>query len=322
MPSGQFWEPGSIGDRRTMMNVIMDALLLARRRLIAAAAASALVLSACGSETDDGSAEPVDGTDSTLPPVEEPADEPADDRIGLPTEGAILEVGYSGGFMPFEFAFASAPLILVTADGELIRPAAVAEIYPGPLLPQHTTTPITDEGIDALLTFLFEEGMFADVDYESESGLLIADASTATLVVNTADTEYRHEAYALDAGGFPGGDDDTEERAQLASVIEALFDPAAIVGEENLGEETMWVPEAYQLLAQPAADLSGFEIPPTVVDWPAATGVVLADTPECTEVERDAVGDLLEPATQLTFFSEGDETYQVVARPAYPGREC
>jgi len=304
------------------MNVLMSSSPLSRRRLIAAAVAGTLVLSACGSDTDDGSTEPIDSSDSTLPPTDEPADEPADDSIALPAEGAIIEVGYYGGFMPFELAFASAPSILVTADGELIRPAAVAEIYPGPLLPQHTTTPITDEGIDALLTFLFEEGMFADVDYELESDVLIADAATATLVITTADTEYRHEAYALDIGGGPGGGDETEERAQLASVIDALFDPVAIVGEENLGEETMWVPDAYQLLAQPIADLSGYEIPPTVVDWPPSTGVVLADTQECTEVDRDAVGDLLEPATQLTFFSEGGQTYQVVARPAYPGRDC
>lgn len=300
-------------------------LSLSRRRLLAGAAVGALALAACGSDTDDGAADE-DVTESTLPPVTA-ADDDADgagdgeDRTGLPTEGSIVEVGYYGGFAPIELVFQSMPSVLVSADGELILPAPTPAIFPGPLLPQHTVAPVSEQGLENLVAFLEAEGMFADVSYEAET--FIADASTATVLASTADETFRHEAYALGLdGGLDGAADESPERQQLAAVINALLDPVAVIGADEVGESVAWTPDAYQLFAQPVGDLSVFDMPPTVVEWPASTGVVLADTPECVEVDRDSVGELLEGADQLTFFSEGDSTYQVIARPAYPGRDC
>ena len=116
--------------------------------------------------------------------------------------------------------------------------------------------------------------------------------------------------------------EDTPERQAFAAFAEQLTDVVELVGAENLGPEEPFTPEAYQLIAFPAGDLSGYDIEPTLVDWPTSTGVVLSDLTDCVEVARDDIGDRFDAATQLTFFVEDGRTYSVIARPAYPGRTC
>ena len=63
-------------------------------------------------------------------------------------------------------------------------------------------------------------------------------------------------------------------------------------------------------------------IEPTIVEWPAAAGMTLADAGECAVVTAADVGDLFIKANQLTFFTEGDVTYQVIAVQRLPHRSC
>ncbi len=308
--------------------VAMGRLSSSRRRLITGVVGAAVVLAACGSDASTGeppatvAPEPTD----TLPPATTPP-EPAggDDGTGrvpgAPAEGAILEIGYYGGFTPFEVAFQRQPSLVVAADGTVLFPAAVPAIFPGPLLPQHTAASLTPEGIRLVLEEIDGLGLLADVDYTEES--LVADASTAPVIVRTADDTFRHEAYALGIAPTPDADDQdrSPERAALARAIDRLTDLRSVVGDE-LGPETPWQPEAYQLIAQPAGDLAGLEPAPRFVDWPVGTGVALAEATACVEIPRDRIGSVLDDADQLTYFLEGDETFQVVARPVYPGRSC
>ena len=231
-----------------------------------------------------------------------------------------LEFGYYGGFTTREVSFQMQPSLLV-ADGRVFTPGAVAAIYPGPLLPVDIVRTVTPAGVDALVDAVRDAGMLTDVTYTAPQN--IADAGTATLVIDAGDQRYRHEAYALGAGGLPGeAPEDTPERQAFAAFAEQLTDVVELVGAENLGPEEPFTPEAYQLIAFPAGDLSGYDIEPTLVDWPTSTGVVLSDLTDCVEVARDDIGDLFDAATQLTFFVEDGRTYSVIARPAYPGRTC
>ena len=66
----------------------------------------------------------------------------------------------------------------------------------------------------------------------------------------------------------------------------------------------------------------GGDIAPTVVEWPADSGVVLAEAGECVVVPAEAVGDLFVDADQLTLFSENDVVYQVIAVQQLPHRSC
>lgn len=271
--------------------------------------AAASLVAACGS--DD-----VAAPGAPLPAVSEPSQ-----PIGDIAQSLRLEFGYYGGFTTREVSFQMHPALLVTAEGQVIQPGAVPAIYPGPLLPSDFTRSITPEGIDRLVTAVRAAGLLADVTYEVDQN--IADASTATLIVELDGMTYRHEAYALGAGGPPGvSSEDSSERQAFAAFAEQLTDLAGLVGAENLGVETPYVPDTYQLIAYPTDDLSGFDIEPTLVDWPPTTGIELAALTECVEVARDAVGGLFDGATQLTFFVEDGVTYSVVPRPAYPGRTC
>lgn len=64
-------------------------------------------------------------------------------------------------------------------------------------------------------------------------------------------------------------------------------------------------------------------ITPNELDWPAASGVVLADASECAVVEAAAIGNLFVQATQITRFIENGIKYVLLVRPMIPGdRGC
>lgn len=284
------------------------------------------LLAACGSDasrdslqTSDTTAEaPVEtSADTSTEPVAAP---PVTDVIAAPSsDEPVLSYTTPGGFMTREFVFQDPPIALLTHDGTLIGSPVSPAVFPGPLLQRHEAQTVSPAGIEALLSAADAAGLFADVDYTSDDGLLIADASTSVLTITAAGTTYTHEAYALGIGGT----ESTPERQALLDFLTALqTDPASIMGAENLGASSAYEPTAYQLIATPVDDLSGFDPAPTVDSWPPESGIELAAATECVESDRSVVGDVLGTATQLTFFSENDVVYQVTARPAYPGRSC
>ena len=267
------------------------------------------LLAACG-------AGDVAAPDAPLPTAPDPSTPPAES-----SQRFRLEIGYYGGYTTREVSFQLQPALLVTADGQVIQPGAVAAIYPGPLLPTDFTRSIAPDGVDRLIAAVRDAGMLADVTYEVDQQ--IADASTATLVIELDGETYRHEAYALGTGGLSGEpSEDSPERQAFAMFAEQLADLSGLVGADNLGTESRFVPDVYQLVAFPANDLSAGDLEPSIVEWPASTGIVLSELTDCATVPREAVGSLLDDATQLTFFSEFDVIYSVVPRPAYPGRTC
>jgi hypothetical protein len=102
-------------------------------------------------------------------------------------------------------------------------------------------------------------------------------------------------------------------------------DLPTLVGADQLGEQTIFEADEYGIEALVVDDLSAYGsdgIEPTVVDWPADAGVRLADAATCTVVPADGVGDALAAANQLTFFTDADVTYQVLAKPILSGTAC
>ena len=321
------WEPIALRRRQKDMDRQIE-----RRTLLSAlvgAPVLAVVATACGS--DSASAPVVTGGDTL------PAPEPVADTVPttqLPTSGppvtsagdapapdVVLEYGSYGGFTMRDVAFQRTPQLLVTGDLRVITPALTTAVYPGPLVPPLVQRSITAAGVETILAAAADAGLYADVDYESDE--MLADASTATLRLAAEDRTYVHEAYALGMGGGPGGGaESSPERQALADFVARISDLPALVGDDQLGPEEPFVPEAYQILADRAGDSSGAELEPTVVDWPADTGVALADVTGCTEIAASALDGALDGADQLTYFADGGVTYVVVVRPALPGRDC
>jgi len=277
--------------------------------------ALAVGVAACGDDTvEEGTPQ----SEDTLPPVA--------DGYRHPTgaDEVVIEFAQVGGFVPQEVAFQQTPTLLISGDGRAFSPGAQIEIYPGPLLPAVQVQTITEEGIQAILADAAEAGLLADVDYEAPT--TIADAATARLTISVDGETFVHEAYALGMTSPDGyGEETSAERQALADFVTQLGDLATMVGAEHLGELAPYEPEAYAVEAIPVEDLSAFGgdgIEPTVVEWPAAITVRLADATSCTELPAAEVGTTLAEADTLTFFSDGGVTYQVLARPVLPGSSC
>ncbi len=287
--------------------------------MVLAVVGLAVVAPACGS---DGAQQASPPSDSTLPAVT-PGDQAAGDYTH-PTGSNEVVISYAelGGFTTREITFQQTPTVLVSGDGQVFTPGAQVEIYPGPLLPAVQVQTITETGVQNLLAAADAAGLLADVDYSIDSN--VADASTATVTISANGETWTHEAYALGFAG-PDGVESTPERQALLAFVTQLTELSKLAGVENLGETSLFEPTEYAIEAMPVDDLSVYGtdgIEPTLEEWPAAVSVRLADAAVCTVVEAVEVGELLTTANQLTFFTEADVTYQVIARPILPGSTC
>ena len=282
------------------------------KRIVSVLVVAALGLVACGGDSDSPAA------DDSLPPVADGYQHPtgADD--------VVIEYAEVGGFVPREFAFQQTPNLLVSGDDRVFSPGAQIEIYPGPLLPAVQVQPITEDGIQAILAAADEAGLLQQIDYEQPTN--IADASTARVTINVNGETFVHEAYALGLA-FPGygSEEVAPERQALADFIARLNDLNGLVGADQLGEQTIFDPAEYGIEAIIIDDLSVYGtdgIEPTMVDWLAEASVRLADAATCTVVPAAEVGETFGAANQLTFFTDADVTYQVLAKPILPGTTC
>ncbi len=283
-----------------------------KMRLVPVLLVAAVGFAACGGDSDSPAA------DDSLPPVTDGYQHPtgADD--------VVVEYAEVGGFVPREFAFQQTPNVLVSGGGQAFGPGAQIAIYPGPLLPAVQVQSITEAGIQSILAAADEAGLLQEIDYEQPTN--IADASTARVTINVNGETYVHEAYALGlAIPGEGGQETTPERQALADFIAQLNDLAGLVGADELGEQEIFEPSEYGIEALVVDDLSVYGsdgIEPTVVEWPADVTVRLADAATCTFVSASEVGETLAAANQLTFFTDADVTYQVLAKPILPGTAC
>jgi hypothetical protein len=290
-------------------------------RLAAATATVALVLAACGDDGAEPAAQPGDSIptpDTTIPT--DATNAPVDGAMEHPTgsDEVVVEIAYEGGFMPMEAVFTQLPVLLVAGDGSQYVQGPQIEIYPGPLLPNVQVSEIGEDGIQSLLDLAAEHGLLTEREYESPDN--IADASDTVVTIRANGETYVHRAYALGIGGGLAGPDETGDRAELQAFVDAAT--ADTIGGDPTGGEQSFDPETYLVRATPVDELSIYEVEPTVTDWPADVSLVLADAAECAEVPAADVADLFTDANQLTFFVEGDVTYQLSVKPELPGDSC
>lgn len=290
--------------------------------------AVAAFLASCGDDSA-GPGATTPGTGGSTPDTTAPT------GIGHPTgaDEAILRLGYEGGFMTADMVFAQSPSLVITGDGLVVTPGAVPAIYPGPLVMPYFQRTIDETGIQTVLAAAKAAGLLASPpDYTLPDGIGIADAPDTVLVVQANGATYEHRAYALDAtSGDPAAS--TPARDALGGFVLAVGDLETMVGAEHLGADEPLVPVSYRLRATPveppapvdsaASTTVPTEPQPTVQPWPAGTGVVLADASECVLADASKLGDVLTTANQLSWFSEGDVTYQLAVVIALPGdRGC
>ena len=289
-------------------------------RLLSILAIGALAMSAaaCGDESSSGSQPPVStNPDDTIAPPDDTLP-PPDPAISHPTgaDDVVIRIGYEGGFVPIDYLFLDLPSVLVTGDGRLITQGPVAAIYPGPLLPNMQVRTIAEADIQKILALAEQHGLLVDRQYTSPNN--VADAPDTVVTITANGVTYRHSAYALGLADF-GGPETDDARRQLAEFVDSVTGEWLYDGT-LAGEDQPYESDAFLIRATPATDLSGYEIEPTLVEWPGA--IDLATASECAEVTWADSAELFQQANQLTFFTQNDVTYSVAVKQQLPGDAC
>src|SRR5262245_8903970 len=166
---------------------------MSARRIGVAIAAVAILASACGRLNDDGPGAGGSGPSGGSGTISHPTG--ADDLV--------LRVEYQGGFVAPEYLLSSVPFWSLYGDGTLILTGPQIEIYPPPALPPLLRTPITEDGVQAILAAAKDAGL---MDGDKDFGqMCIADAATTVFTTNANGRTSVVSAYALDVGVAIGG---------------------------------------------------------------------------------------------------------------------
>ncbi|HRA85534.1 MAG: hypothetical protein IPP16_16135 [Acidimicrobiaceae bacterium] len=243
----------------------------------------------------------------------------SDNSLAGALDEVVLRIGYEGGFVPAGTSFLNLPTVLVTGDGRVFTPGAVPAVYPGPLLQPMFERSITEQGIATLIEMADAAGLLGVApDYSLPAENMIADAPDTVVAITVNGTTSVHRAYALGIDS-PDGGPSTPARDNLLRFVTQVTDVATAVGSGNVGSEAAFAPDGYRFQAMVVDPTQWADPAPTIVEWPADAGAVLADSTQCA-VLAGAVGDsLFVTATQLTFFQEAELVYQLSVAGVLPG---
>lgn len=239
----------------------------------------------------------------------------------VPTDAdaVVFRIGYEGGFTTPGSQFIHTPTLLISGDGRTFTPGATTLEFPGRLLPAIMQGTITAEGIQKVVKLADLAGLLGAIpDYSLPAGVMIADASDTVVTITANGATYEHRANAL---GFdtPDGSPSTPARDNLQEFVQLLANLSTAVGVDNVGVDAPIVAESYRFQAMAVDPTQWTDPSPTVVPWPADTGVVLADSTQCAHVDAVKVDELFADATQLTFFEENEVVYQLAVIATLPG---
>lgn len=239
--------------------------------------------------------------------------------VATDANAVVLRIGYEGGFTTQGSQFIHTPTLLIAGDGRTFAAGVTTLQYPGALLPAITQGSVSAEGIQKVVKLADLAGLLGTIpDYSLPEGVGIADAPDTVVTITANGTTFVHRANALGIDSSDGGPS-TPARDNLQKFVELLANLPAAVGVENVGEDKPLVADSYRFQSLVVDPAQWTEPPPTIVAWPADTGVLLADSTECAAVPAANVGTLFTGATQLTFFQENGLVYQLAVTATLPG---
>lgn len=301
----------------------------------------ALTLAACGGSSDDAEpigvppGPPVDAPLEPPPPPDEPPtppDGPPADGLEPPSAGSplpspddvVLSIVSSGGFVPVEIALGQLPTMAVYADGTIVRPGPVPEIYPGPLVKPLEVGRLAPETLEWLLEAARTSGVIgSDVDFGYPT-VTDLDSTTVTVVIDgveqSASAYALYEEFAADPTLTP---EQTEARQGLMAFVSDAFAAAGTVADWTVPR-----PDRILVWAFPHVDRTDIDAGPAL-EWPLAPELIALDPDTgraCIELSGRRAVRLLEaamPATDLTPWQAGEVQYNLVVRPVIvPADTC
>jgi hypothetical protein len=270
--------------------------------------ALALVVAACGGGSADAPSDQSPPSTTGTPPTTAPPDDVAD------PDAVVLQVRFEGGFLPVELAYNPAPQFVLYADGRLLFPAPIPEIFPGPLSNPFQVVQLTDARVAQVLDTIDMTRLpfITDERYIAEEG--VADAAD-TVFTYFDDEEHRAAVYALEL--WDGVDPVIQPYAELVDLLNRLAFELGSAEEFDAGR--------YQVVVTPSfgGETEDFA---TIEPWPLTTPA--ADLPmagfaelSCVVLEgaeAEAAGEVFAAANQATFFEDSGTAYRFVVRPLAP----
>jgi hypothetical protein len=257
------------------------------------------------------------GTAGAAAPSASPSPNPPSDKV-------VFRVDADGGFVPPGFLLRRLPLVVVYADGRVVTPGPMIEIWPAPLVPALQVRTLTPEALARLIDLAGAKGLTSDAHYDF---MAISDATTTVLTVTVDGKTATVSAYALNEAPDDAAPGMTAEERQGRANLSAFLDALLAVPEGEWADEgSILEPEAIRVYAtpyvpDPAADWQS-------VEWPLDDLATAGDELEngmgyrCQVIEGDDLAEvmpLLEGANEQTPFRSGGADYTLIVRPLLPG---
>lgn len=240
----------------------------------------------------------------------------------------LLRIANEGGFLPAEYALTALPGFSLFGDGTVLTPGAQIELYPGPALPPLVATPLTEEGIQAVLQAALDAGLDQDRDYTDLGAVGIADASTTVFTFTVDGATHVTRIYALgELQQQPVGmsDDEFGLRARLLDFQSSMQDLRGTLPAGSVGDDAMFTPAGLRLFV---SDYRGErDLEQTAIEWPLATPLADLGEPAAASAYRcaavtggdlDALLPLAREANQLTPWRSQGVRYAIAFRPLLP----
>jgi hypothetical protein len=293
-----------------------------------------LALGACGGSDDDAtplSVPPGPPVEVPLEPSTPPPDPTAPSPDGPPVDvldppapgsplpdpaDVVLSIVSAGGFVPIERALGRLPTVVVYADGTIIRPGPVPEIYPGALLPVLEAGRLGPQALEWLAEAARDSRVFDEAPGFGFPN--VADLDSTTVTVQIDGKSLSANAYALyeEFSGHPALT--AEQRDARQALMDFASDVFALAG--TVGEWTEPALDRLVVWALPYSQPDNID-PGPAIEWPLDAALIVYDPDvgrACLELagrEAALLTDVAAPATQLTPWQVADERYALVVRP-------
>jgi hypothetical protein len=236
---------------------------------------------------------------------------------------AVVRIDQTGGMLPSWITLEQYPAVAVYADGRVITPGPMVELYPGPALPNLIVTRVTQAGLAQILDLAAGAGLRGA---DRMLGEPLLDSGTTNFTVVTAQGRHVSQVWQL---SDPGAESEALRQFQDALLGLRTWLAAEVVGEDEPFE---W--DRLRFISSPA-DPGQAPDPQlaTIVDWPleqleplAGMGIAVDEQGgyRCALVEGqdlDTLRPALATANELTFWRSGDRTYALRLHPLLPDDE-
>lgn len=247
----------------------------------------------------------------------------------------VIRIEHTGGLVPYETLFTNLPEFTVAGDGRVIVQGPVAEIYPGPALPNVLVRRLTEEGIQSLIQRVAETGLFEESQSLTAASEFVADAQTTVFTLRADSREVVVDVYALgvlsDLDDVPPNVLESEIAAhQGLTALEAdLLDLESWIPADDWADAEWqpYVPTAFRLLVANIDDIEPLPEEADPIPWPGSTPP--DEIGELSSVQSVRCGLVMgeeaatwyaafEDATQATRWLHDGHEYRVTPRPLLP----